>query len=374
MSAITTILGTDVISTSRTDINTNFSNLNSGKMETSVLDTDTTLAANSDLKVATQKATKAYVDAGGNVNASETSKGISQEATDAQVTAGTATGSTGAKLFVTPAKLLTRTNTIVAALVAALVTPGPNQIIPLAAGTTVNTYVQMTHDSNGATLYIATYIAATIRLYCLTKDTTTLNYYISASTSISMTGTDGLKGLTVLGNYLYVGFCDNNVGKLNRYDKATLANVQAMTISGTSSFAGANTTMWADGTYLWVLNTAGVADVFRNYSVSGTTATSVGTTTFTSAGIAVAATSDNTNVWITNVSDGTVNIRKYPVAGGAAVSTTSPIIVTSANPHGVGLGFFLAASNKLGIGWIYTLETNTAVNGTATQLTAITLP
>lgn len=66
MSTITTIQSTDVISNSRTDINTNFSNLNTDKIETSVLDTDTTLAANSDSKVATQKATKAYVDA--NVN------------------------------------------------------------------------------------------------------------------------------------------------------------------------------------------------------------------------------------------------------------------------------------------------------------------
>jgi len=66
MATITTIQGTDVIATSRADINTNFANLNSDKIETSVLDTDTALTANSDAKVATQKAVKAYVDAGGN--------------------------------------------------------------------------------------------------------------------------------------------------------------------------------------------------------------------------------------------------------------------------------------------------------------------
>lgn len=108
MSTITTINGSDTITSSRTVINTNFSNLNTDKIETSTLDTDTTLAANSDSKIATQKAVKTYVDAGGNVNASETSKGIVEEATDAEVTAGTATGGTGAKLFVTPAKLATR--------------------------------------------------------------------------------------------------------------------------------------------------------------------------------------------------------------------------------------------------------------------------
>jgi len=105
--SITTIQGTDLITNSRTDINNNFASLNTNKIETDYLDTDTTLAANSDSKIATQKAVKAYVDAGGNQNASETTRGIVQEATDAQTTAGTATGSTGAKLFVTPAKLST---------------------------------------------------------------------------------------------------------------------------------------------------------------------------------------------------------------------------------------------------------------------------
>jgi hypothetical protein len=107
MSTVTNINGSDTITSSRTVINTNFSNLNTDKIETSTLDTDTSLAANSDSKIATQKAVKAYVDAGGNINASETARGIVEEATDAEVTAGTATGATGAKLFVTPTKLLT---------------------------------------------------------------------------------------------------------------------------------------------------------------------------------------------------------------------------------------------------------------------------
>lgn len=93
MATIQTIQGTDVIANSRADINTNFANLNSDKIETSVLDTDTTLAANSDSKIATQKAVKAYVDAGGNPNASTTQRGIVQEATAAQVLSGAATGS-----------------------------------------------------------------------------------------------------------------------------------------------------------------------------------------------------------------------------------------------------------------------------------------
>ena len=87
MSTITTINGVDAISTSRTTINTNFSNLNTDKIETSTLDTDTTLAANSDSKIATQKAVKAYVDSGGNVNASTTARGIVELATQAEFNA-----------------------------------------------------------------------------------------------------------------------------------------------------------------------------------------------------------------------------------------------------------------------------------------------
>jgi len=102
MATITTIDASDLITDSRSDINTNFANLNSDKIETSTLDTDTTLAANSNSKIATQAAVKSYVDAGGNVNASTTTKGIVEEATSAEMIAGTAAGATGARLFLNP--------------------------------------------------------------------------------------------------------------------------------------------------------------------------------------------------------------------------------------------------------------------------------
>lgn len=62
MATIVTIASGDQITNSRSDINTNFANLNSDKIETSYLDTDTALAANSDSKIATQKAVKTYVN------------------------------------------------------------------------------------------------------------------------------------------------------------------------------------------------------------------------------------------------------------------------------------------------------------------------
>ena len=99
MSTITTINATDQITNSRTVINTNFSNLNTDKIETSVLDTDTTLAADSDSKVSTQKAVKAYIDsrgsittglqktlvAGGTINGATTPVPVYQNKTDNKV-------------------------------------------------------------------------------------------------------------------------------------------------------------------------------------------------------------------------------------------------------------------------------------------------
>lgn len=59
--SITTINASDQISASRADINTNFSNLNSGKIDQADLDTTVTLGT-SDVKVPSQLATKTYID------------------------------------------------------------------------------------------------------------------------------------------------------------------------------------------------------------------------------------------------------------------------------------------------------------------------
>lgn len=107
MSTLTVIQPSDLITNSRAVINANFAALNADKIETSVLDTDNTLAANSDAKIATQKATKGYVDAQLAVKASTTVAGIVEAATQAEVDAGTTTGATGALLFVGPATLPT---------------------------------------------------------------------------------------------------------------------------------------------------------------------------------------------------------------------------------------------------------------------------
>src|SRR3990167_496532 len=96
------------------------------------LDALTTLATN-DLLIAAdfsdsfraKKITKAnFMTDIGAVNASETVKGLVEEATDAEVIAGTATGATGAKLFVTPAKLATNIPSLA----------GGNMVVSMTAG------------------------------------------------------------------------------------------------------------------------------------------------------------------------------------------------------------------------------------------------
>jgi len=99
--SITTIQSTDLITNSRADINNNFDSLLVNKIETDVLTTDSTFATASDSKIPSQLAVKQYVDAGGNVNASTTAKGIVELATAAEIDVGTATGATGAALVVT---------------------------------------------------------------------------------------------------------------------------------------------------------------------------------------------------------------------------------------------------------------------------------
>ena len=72
--------------------------------------TGSTITDNVVLKTVLQELETA-VEANAIVNASETVKGVVEEATDAETAAGTATGATGAKLFVTPAKLQTELGT-----------------------------------------------------------------------------------------------------------------------------------------------------------------------------------------------------------------------------------------------------------------------
>lgn len=106
MSTLATIAAGDSITNSRTDINNNFDALNTDKIETSVIDTDTAMAANSDAKIPSQKAVKTYIDTSGGLNASSTVRGIVELATSTEINSGSATGATGAGIAITPDQLV----------------------------------------------------------------------------------------------------------------------------------------------------------------------------------------------------------------------------------------------------------------------------
>lgn len=68
MTSIAVLTSTESGANSLTDINTNFSALNSGKIETSVISTDGTFASNSDAKLPSEKAIKTYItNSGGGI-------------------------------------------------------------------------------------------------------------------------------------------------------------------------------------------------------------------------------------------------------------------------------------------------------------------
>lgn len=191
------------------------------KLDDSQLDTDGTLAANSDTKIATQKATKTYADAittnvttldaqnvkltgnqtissgvktfsvspivptpttasqaatkayadglaiAGSPDASTTAKGISEEATDAEVLAATTIGGTGARLFINPGSVgnaankipfVTSTGKIAASIIPTnLVYGGTGANGALAISSGTTTI-----DVGGAAVYILNYTSISI--------------------------------------------------------------------------------------------------------------------------------------------------------------------------------------------------------------------
>jgi len=169
--------------------------LNADKIETSVLDTDTALTANSDLNVPSQRAVKAYVDAGGNVNASETTKGIVEEATDAEVTAGTATGGTGAKLFVTPAKLETRFSSKLkfggtGADGALTLTSGATNIDCASAAVVVKNYTSISITGTGSLTFTNPHVNGTV-IVLKANGAVTLTSSITPMIDVSSMGATG---------------------------------------------------------------------------------------------------------------------------------------------------------------------------------------
>jgi hypothetical protein len=290
----------------------------------SYLDTDITLAANSDTKVATQKAVKAYVDDtafAGAPDASETVKGISEEATLAQTIAGDSTGETGAKLFITPEKLIDAIPTI----------------IPKVYPDTI--FSNMTGSSNE--LVRQQYTDAT--QFALASMSTTTIYYVNSlvanghqirNTTSDWASATFISSKVTLGAYLYLLLRDaSNNYRVYRYSVGNLAaGGTLMTISG-QAFAttgGAEMIMTSNGTNFYFNYKAGnnASDrIISKYTISGTTLTYVsditcGASSNVANQIIRVDSSENIYGWYRSTDFGGDNkVRKYNSSG--TLQTTS---------------------------------------------------
>lgn len=260
----------------------------------------------------------------------------------------------------------------------------PNQDIPIATGTSVPNMGDTCFTSNttGTVLFFCTaYSGTTLNIYRLAKDPQSGNYYITHSTTLTITA-NGVSGMGVVGTSLYVNAIIAGTQSVRRYVAADLTGVTSMTYTAPVYSPSNNKIMWSDNTNLYV---GSGASTFDKFTISGTTLTNAATITFTSSGTSgqvQGAISDGTSVWITDGSFGSAasTIRKYVVAGGAVVTSLAPIINVAPMLNATGGTtnveslLFIANPSTLGIGWGFNWCSATAVVGNGIHLMAITSP
>lgn len=241
------------------------------------------------------------------------------------------------------------------------------QQIPIYSGSSSVRKSFVTSDTTGSTLFVAYDSAGTTAtIIRFQKDTKSGIYYKTHSTTLSIDSST-LKGIVVVGSYVYVSAIIGAVQSLRRYAVADLSGVTTMT--GMTDAA----VMWSEGTNLYVFNSS---SAWKKYTISGTALTDTGPTTFTSSGTTIyGCISNGTYAYITD-SDGTgtFNIRKYALTGGAALSTTTINLKVDVDYNGQSPILFIQSVSLLGIGWQYDTISPTAIIGTKESLTAITMP
>ena len=396
-------------------------------MPLSYLDTDTTLAANSDTKVSSQKAIKTYIanvitgiigvatnllygtvkmttstsdiavatddprfttESGTAINATtnkiidEASVGITGNDKVVRLTAGGKLTTSVIDTGVTDGQIIKATTgnklpAIDGSNLTNTITPVPEQDI---AYDTVGTVIfasgaRMSASLDGSVMSI-TYSDAIVNFFVkkLVRDILTQQYYVTHTATFNTGGAivNDVSSM-VIGNYIYVIYLNNATPQIVRYDKADLANPQAITISGTSP-GGNLRSVFTDGTNMYIFSNSDGR--YYKYTISGTTATYDSSITYNSGGANPAGIiSDGVHVWIIDpAGTGATNIKKYDFVGGASLSTTSLIIYGDAYPNSSLLYLCIPKTGILGIGFGHTLEANNGVTGAALKLSAITLP
>lgn len=371
MSSITTIQSTDLITNSRAVINTNFSNLNTDKMETSVLDTDTTLAANSDSKVATQKAVKAYVDGVGVANASTTVRGVVEEALDAEVVAGTDTGATGARLFVPPSKLNTQIDAKIAANL-----PAFQQAIAMNNSTDAVAEATMRFcsgsDASGSTLFVSTGITNLAR-YARDSVTGTYRQTHHIDPAFTYGSNSDFGGIIVIGSYMYLFSNDGTNIACSRFLAADLTGETSMTVPVVACTS--QLVVWTDGTDAYIVSSASDT-TSRRWTVSGTTFSAASTATISSGlflGNSGTSMSDGTNYYVVSKNTNDFNIFKMTTADGTS-RTSTQIVSRPISDISVGVVLLNIGTTRMYWGYLYTTYNATAVMASLITLYPVTKP
>lgn len=248
----------------------------------------------------------------------------------------------------------------------------PVQDVAIATGTTATTggsgyYISSAPD--GSAIYIGVDLggSGTANLYMLKRDTTTSNYYLSASTSFSTATSNGIRGICATNSNVFVTASISGTLSLRRFSLTDLSGITSMTFSGTSRasqcFGGTNNDLYIQN---------GSTDQYDKFTISGTTATNAGAITYTSSATTVGGISNGTNVWIPDGTSGAFNIRKYPIAGGSATTTTAVNIPIGAWTNASANSNTFMANTSLGIGWAYNIVNPSNNQGAALHLMAIT--
>lgn len=253
-----------------------------------------------------------------------------------------------------------------------------SQIIPYYAGTatTSSSAFKVTSDIDGSAMYFAFQTAATtLTIQRLAKLSTTGQYIITHETTLTITASLSGHSVAVVGSYVYLSVIHNSGATkiVRRYDKADLANVTTITVSGTD-FDDAHAS-FGDGTNLYVSDVAAAGDdyTFNKYTISGATITFDSAITYTNAGFGNSVPmviSDGTNVFmVSNISTTNFAVKRYAFTGGAVAATgTTYYMYASAYPNisgggGVQQAMTMYRSGVIGIVSAHTTESNSAVTG-----------
>lgn len=251
----------------------------------------------------------------------------------------------------------------------------PEQSIPYVTSTnTAFATTSIVGSNNTGTVMYQAYMDASgtlnITIKRLAKDATTGQWYVTHSTTLATAGINsGPLGFAVIGSSVYLSYNTNNTDAIKRYVAADLTSPTTITFSGTSHRGPAFT----DGTDLYICYNANTATKF---TISGTVATNAADRTFTGMVVGQTIASDGTTVWqATATSGGDLAIKKWTLSSGSLISTSSTILLYwDVYPNAGSIGTFNGGIGVLGLGFGYTIESNSAVRGSAIKLQAVAAP